>query len=194
MGLFSILGHSSHIASNIPELSVSSFIAWKLLLVFMRPVKVYVSFICRSLRCTRIRIHVQLFISLALSCFAWIIWYNFVVESPEVIQNNSVKEMWVNEINFTFNLSSIPQKFCVLLHLVLHYLMLVNYLWMFCEGLHLHLVLVVVRKFNFIKLYAFKMFLLSKTRYNSILIKYLRILNDVVPEITALRLIERKYY
>lgn len=31
------------------------------------------------------------------------------------------------------------------------------------------------------------MFSLSKTRYNSIIIKYLRILNDVVPEITALR-------
>jgi len=27
---------------------------------------------------------------------------------------------------------------------VVHYLMLVNYFWMFCEGLHLHLVLVVV--------------------------------------------------
>ncbi|XP_055698643.1 calcitonin receptor isoform X2 [Phlebotomus papatasi] len=36
------------------------------------------------------------------------------------------------------------ENWCVALHVVLHYLMLVNYFWMFCEGLHLHLVLVVV--------------------------------------------------
>lgn len=36
------------------------------------------------------------------------------------------------------------KNWCILLHLVIHYLMLANYFWMFCEGLHLHLVLVVV--------------------------------------------------
>ncbi|KAJ6626434.1 Calcitonin receptor, partial [Pseudolycoriella hygida] len=35
-------------------------------------------------------------------------------------------------------------NWCIMLHLVIHYLMLANYFWMFCEGLHLHLVLVVV--------------------------------------------------
>ncbi|XP_049799716.1 calcitonin gene-related peptide type 1 receptor-like [Schistocerca nitens] len=33
---------------------------------------------------------------------------------------------------------------CQALHVALQYLMLANYLWMFCEGLHLHLALVVV--------------------------------------------------
>ncbi|KAL1395867.1 hypothetical protein pipiens_010919, partial [Culex pipiens pipiens] len=35
-------------------------------------------------------------------------------------------------------------NWCISLHILLHYLMLVNYFWMFCEGLHLHLVLVIV--------------------------------------------------
>ncbi|KAH8386657.1 hypothetical protein KR093_001812 [Drosophila rubida] len=78
----------------------------------------------RSLRCTRIRIHVHLFASLACTCVAWILWYRLVVEHYERIVEN------------------LPG--CIVLHLVVHYFMLVNYFWMFCEGLHLHLVLVVV--------------------------------------------------
>ncbi|CAD7088171.1 unnamed protein product [Hermetia illucens] len=78
----------------------------------------------KSLRCTRIRIHIHLFSSLALNCIAWILWYKLIVEVPENIRTNPT---W-----------------CIGLHLLLHYLMLANYFWMFCEGLHLHLVLVVV--------------------------------------------------
>ncbi|KAH8266546.1 hypothetical protein KR026_009435 [Drosophila bipectinata] len=78
----------------------------------------------KSLRCTRIRIHVHLFASLACTCVAWILWYRLVVEQPEITAENP---LW-----------------CIVLHLVVHYFMLVNYFWMFCEGLHLHLVLVVV--------------------------------------------------
>ncbi|XP_022217158.2 calcitonin gene-related peptide type 1 receptor [Drosophila obscura] len=78
----------------------------------------------KSLRCTRIRIHVHLFASLACTCVSWILWYRLVVERPELIAESP---LW-----------------CIGLHLVIHYFMLVNYFWMFCEGLHLHLVLVVV--------------------------------------------------
>ncbi|KAH8290041.1 hypothetical protein KR044_003790 [Drosophila immigrans] len=78
----------------------------------------------RSLRCTRIRIHVHLFASLACTCIAWILWYRLVVEHYDRIVENP--------------------PWCIALHLVVHYFMLVNYFWMFCEGLHLHLVLVVV--------------------------------------------------
>ncbi|KFB43711.1 AGAP001175-PA-like protein [Anopheles sinensis] len=53
----------------------------------------------------------------------WIVWYKFVVEDPDVLKANV--------------------GWCVGLHILLHYLMLVNYFWMFCEGLHLHLVLVI---------------------------------------------------
>ncbi|XP_061506465.1 uncharacterized protein LOC1281991 isoform X2 [Anopheles gambiae] len=78
----------------------------------------------RTLKCTRIRIHIHLFTSLALSCLFWIVWYKFVVEDPDVLNANT--------------------GWCVGLHILLHYLMLVNYFWMFCEGLHLHLVLVIL--------------------------------------------------
>jgi hypothetical protein len=36
------------------------------------------------------------------------------------------------------------QTWCQALHILLQYLMVANYMWMFCEGLHLHLALVVV--------------------------------------------------
>ncbi|KAL9882418.1 calcitonin receptor hector isoform 1-T1 [Glossina fuscipes fuscipes] len=78
----------------------------------------------KSLRCTRIRIHVHLFASLALTCIVWILWYKCIIEQPEMIYRYPLQ--------------------CISLHLLIHYFMLVNYFWMFCEGLHLHLVLVVV--------------------------------------------------
>ncbi|XP_043071970.1 calcitonin gene-related peptide type 1 receptor isoform X4 [Drosophila grimshawi] len=94
--------------------------------------------ICRSLRCNRIRIHVHLFASLACTCLTWILWYRLVVEHSERIAENP--------------------NWCIALHLVVHYFMLVNYFWMFCEGLHLHLVLVVVFVKDTIVLRWFKFF------------------------------------
>uniref|UniRef100_A0A182PRA0 Calcitonin receptor n=1 Tax=Anopheles epiroticus TaxID=199890 RepID=A0A182PRA0_9DIPT len=44
----------------------------------------------RTLKCTRIRIHIHLFTSLALSCLFWIVWYKFVVEDPDVLNANTV--------------------------------------------------------------------------------------------------------
>lgn len=82
---------------------------------------IFLSF--RTLRCTRIRIHTQLFTSLALSCVFWILWYKLVVGS-DVIKENP---LW-----------------CIALHIIAQYLTICNYFWMFCEGVHLHLVLVVV--------------------------------------------------
>ncbi|KAL7743418.1 hypothetical protein ACLKA6_008387 [Drosophila palustris] len=92
----------------------------------------------KSLRCTRIRIHVHLFASLALTCIAWILWYRLVVEHYERIAESP--------------------PWCIALHLVVHYFMLVNYFWMFCEGLHLHLVLVVVFVKDTIVMRWFKIF------------------------------------
>ncbi|XP_036339160.1 calcitonin receptor isoform X2 [Rhagoletis pomonella] len=50
------------------------------------------------------------------------------------------------------------EPWCILLHFVVHYFMLVNYFWMFCEGLHLHLVLVVVFVKDTIVMRWFKLF------------------------------------
>lgn len=59
-----------------------------------------------------------------MNCILWILWYKLVVDDANVTLKNP---MW-----------------CIFLHIVIHYFMMCNYFWMFCEGLHLHLVLVVV--------------------------------------------------
>ncbi|KAM3968611.1 neuropeptide receptor B4 [Aphomia sociella] len=78
----------------------------------------------RTLQCTRIRIHIHLFISFALNNILWIVWYKTVVNNVNVVQNN---EIW-----------------CQVLHIITNYFMVTSYVWMFCEGLHLHIALVVV--------------------------------------------------
>uniref|UniRef100_A0A6P7FCC7 Calcitonin receptor-like n=1 Tax=Diabrotica virgifera virgifera TaxID=50390 RepID=A0A6P7FCC7_DIAVI len=78
----------------------------------------------RTLKCTRIRIHTQLFISFILNNIVWILWYEEVVPYAEVPFANP---LW-----------------CQFLHVFKEYFMVANYMWMFCEGLHLHMALVVV--------------------------------------------------
>ncbi|GLV48643.1 hector [Carabus blaptoides fortunei] len=87
-------------------------------------ISLVIFFSFRTLKCTRIRIHIHLFISFALNNIMWLIWYRQVIANPTVLKQNMV---W-----------------CQVLHVIIHYLMVANYLWMFCEGLHLHLALVVV--------------------------------------------------
>lgn len=49
----------------------------------------------RTLRCTRIAIHVHLFISLALNNLAWIVWYKTVVQDLTQVQQNGVSNKYV---------------------------------------------------------------------------------------------------
>ncbi|KAI5647063.1 7 transmembrane receptor (Secretin family) domain-containing protein [Phthorimaea operculella] len=84
----------------------------------------FIFFYFRSLQCTRIRIHMHLFASFALNNIMWILWYYLVVNRPDVLQAN--------------------KDWCQALHVAMHYFMVTSYLWMFCEGLHLHIALVVV--------------------------------------------------
>ncbi|XP_030034837.1 calcitonin gene-related peptide type 1 receptor [Manduca sexta] len=93
-------------------------------------------FYFRSLHCTRIKIHIHLFISFVINNILWIIWYRRVVEIVHVVQNNLV---W-----------------CQMLHIVIHYFMVASYIWMFCEGLHLHLSLVIVFIRDDLALFWFK--------------------------------------
>ncbi|KAK8785419.1 hypothetical protein V5799_008213, partial [Amblyomma americanum] len=76
----------------------------------------------RSLRCKRITIHKNLFASFVITNLCWILWYLQVVAGAHVIEKNPV---W-----------------CQALHVVTQYFLLCNYLWMFCEGLYLHTLLV----------------------------------------------------
>ncbi|KAK9745368.1 7 transmembrane receptor (Secretin family) [Popillia japonica] len=50
-----------------------------------------VFFLFRSLKCTRIRLHIHLFISLALNNIAWILWYELVIfkagDDTRVLEN-----------------------------------------------------------------------------------------------------------
>lgn len=46
--------------------------------------------ICRTLKCTRIAIHIQLFLSFAFNNFMWIIWYYFVFGDSTTVEKNGV--------------------------------------------------------------------------------------------------------
>ncbi|XP_032527603.2 calcitonin gene-related peptide type 1 receptor-like isoform X1 [Danaus plexippus] len=84
----------------------------------------FIFFYFKSLHCTRIRVHMNLFTAFALNNILWIVWYRVVVNNATVVQENKI---W-----------------CQLLHIVTTYFMVTGYTWMFCEGLHLHIALVVV--------------------------------------------------
>ncbi|XP_023210828.1 calcitonin gene-related peptide type 1 receptor-like, partial [Centruroides sculpturatus] len=75
-----------------------------------------------SLQCIRITIHKNLFFSFIMNNMTWIIWYTEVVQHVEVLEANNIG--------------------CQILHIVVHYFLVCNYFWMFCEGLHLHTLMV----------------------------------------------------
>ncbi|XP_067131702.1 calcitonin gene-related peptide type 1 receptor-like isoform X2 [Centruroides vittatus] len=75
-----------------------------------------------SLQCIRITIHKNLFFSFIMNNMTWIIWYTEVVQHVEVLEANNIE--------------------CQILHIVVHYFLVCNYFWMFCEGLHLHTLMV----------------------------------------------------
>lgn len=77
----------------------------------------------RALQCKRTTIHKNLFLSFLINNIFWIIWYLQVVQKPDVLVSN---KLW-----------------CQFLHIIVHYFMVSNYFWMFCEGLYLHTILVV---------------------------------------------------
>ncbi|BES94463.1 receptor [Nesidiocoris tenuis] len=84
---------------------------------------IFIFFYFRSLTCTRIQIHKNLFISLAINNLLWLIWYETVVDNIPLLLANEVG--------------------CQILHVLLQYFMVATYLWMFCEGLYLHTLLVI---------------------------------------------------
>ncbi|XP_046396747.1 calcitonin gene-related peptide type 1 receptor-like isoform X2 [Ischnura elegans] len=77
----------------------------------------------KSLSCTRIQIHKNLFVSLALNNALWLIWYEEIIDNPDLLAQNG----WG----------------CQILHVMLQYSMVASYFWMFCEGLYLHTLLAV---------------------------------------------------
>lgn len=118
-----------------------------------------------SLKCDRITIHKNLFISFIINNTMWILWYVFVINQTEVIGANKVKQKGLRNLKYPFEIeksfsnlykniaiiktalfslvSFHPQLQCQALHVIVHYFMVCNYFWMFCEGLYLHTLLVV---------------------------------------------------
>ncbi|XP_065163719.1 calcitonin receptor-like [Atheta coriaria] len=84
---------------------------------------IFLSF--RTLKCTRIRLHIHLFLSFIMNNIMWLIWYIEVI--PRSSELRSENPLW-----------------CQAVEIFLKYFLVANYMWMFCEGLYLHISLVVV--------------------------------------------------
>ncbi|NP_001127735.1 neuropeptide receptor B4 isoform X1 [Bombyx mori] len=88
----------------------------------------------RHFQYKRTRIHANLFISFILNNIMWIVWYKTVVDYIEVVQENTI---W-----------------CQSLHILTYYHMMTSYMWMFCEGLHLHVGLVSINEYISVRSYC----------------------------------------
>ena len=75
-----------------------------------------------ALKCARNTIHINTFLSVAINNIAWLLWYFFVLFSPDVWSQNSA---W-----------------CRLLQIFTTYFMLTTYFWMLCEGTFLRMIAV----------------------------------------------------
>ncbi|KAI2803670.1 hypothetical protein BLOT_007803 [Blomia tropicalis] len=91
------------------------------LLALLISIAIFFSFKTLSSQ-TRIRIHKNFFVSFIMNNFMWIIWY-FAITDQNILFENGL--------------------YCQAVHILLHYFLLCNYFWMFCEGLYLHTILVV---------------------------------------------------
>ena len=74
-----------------------------------------------SLRCGRISVHKNLFMSLTLNNFGWIIWGHTILSQPDIWSFNPI---W-----------------CTAFNIVLTYFTVTTYFWMMCEGAYLHMIL-----------------------------------------------------
>ncbi|XP_067649572.1 calcitonin gene-related peptide type 1 receptor-like isoform X2 [Haliotis asinina] len=90
--------------------------------IVMLFISLIIFFSFRQLRCERITIHKNMFISYLLTGVAWILYYTLVTLDGTVLVENPA---W-----------------CKVLHVTAQYCTVSNFAWMFCEGLYLHTIMV----------------------------------------------------
>ncbi|CAG2200186.1 unnamed protein product [Mytilus edulis] len=76
----------------------------------------------RQLRCDRITLHKNLFISYLLTAIMYILYNVLVIMDGDVLHDQPI---W-----------------CVVLHVITQYCVVSNFAWMFCEGVYLHTIMV----------------------------------------------------
>ncbi|KAL5007136.1 hypothetical protein ScPMuIL_015942 [Solemya velum] len=95
------------------------FIGGYVVSLLLLTVSLAVFFWFRQLRCERVSIHKNLFLSYVLTGVVWILYYSLVSIDGDVIFHNP----------------------CQALHILAQYITACNFSWMFCEGLYLHTII-----------------------------------------------------
>ncbi|KAK3103548.1 hypothetical protein FSP39_020081 [Pinctada imbricata] len=113
--------NSTEQTSDSHHRHVYIFIAGYSISLAMLLVSLFIFFKFRQLRCDRITIHKNLFISYIINGVFWILYFILAVLNGNVLLQNPV---W-----------------CQVLHVVAQYSVVCNFAWMFCEGLYLHTVM-----------------------------------------------------
>lgn len=109
-------GQTSH-----DHLPVYVFITGNVISIVLLIIALVIFFNFRQLRCGRIFIHKNLFLSYILTGLTWILYNTLVVLNTDALEHNYI---W-----------------CQILHVLAHFSMVCNFAWMFCEGLYLHTIL-----------------------------------------------------
>lgn len=87
-------------------------------------ISLFIFFKFRQLRCDRITLHKNLFISYLLTGITFILYNVLVILDGDVVHSHPV---W-----------------CIVLHVIAQYCVVCNFAWMFCEGVYLHTIMVKV--------------------------------------------------
>ncbi|KAL8592155.1 hypothetical protein ACOMHN_033526 [Nucella lapillus] len=97
------------------------FIAGYSVSIVMLLISLVIFFAFRQLRCERITVHKNMFVSYVLTGVTWMLYYLLVALDGMVLVNNPV---W-----------------CQVLHVLANYFTTCNFAWMFCEGLYIHIIM-----------------------------------------------------
>ncbi|XP_047741205.1 calcitonin gene-related peptide type 1 receptor-like, partial [Hyalella azteca] len=102
-------------------------------------VSLCIFFYFKSLKCTRVSIHKNLFVSFLVNNVLWLVWTTVVTSNTRVLLLNPV---WCQLLHVLMHYFLVSTYFWML-YVLMHYFLVSTYFWMLCEGLYLHTILVV---------------------------------------------------